>query len=66
MATPAFHALRAKYGGLIRDREPDDPELVDTRQRMQEEALVMAIAKAMVKAPSMNDEVRQRIIGLLS
>ena len=66
MATPAFHALRAKYGGLVRDRAADDPELIDARRRMQEEALVIAITKALEKAPPMNDELRQRIIGMLS
>ena len=66
MYTSTFNALRAKYGGLIRDRAPDDPELVDTKHAMQAEALVAAVEKAMRKAPPMTDDLRQRIIGLLS
>ena len=48
------------------DRAPDDPELVDTKHAMQAEALVAAVEKAMRKAPPMTDDLRQRIIGLLS
>ena len=66
MSSPTFNALRAKYGGLIRDRDSDDPELVDTKHAMQAEALVAAVEKALRKAPPMTDELRQRIIGMLS
>ena len=66
MSTAAFEAFRAKYGGLVRDRAPDDPELLDTKHAMQAEALVVAVEKALRKAPPMSDELRQRIIGLLS
>jgi hypothetical protein len=57
---------RGRYASLSRDREPNDPELVAAQRTMQEIALVNAIEKALAKAPPMTDELRARIIGLLS
>jgi hypothetical protein len=61
-----FMQARGRYASLTRDREPDDPELVAARQQMQEIALVNAIDKALAKAPPITEELRARIIALLS
>ncbi len=61
-----FLQARGRYASLTRDRAPDDPELVAARREMQEAALMNAVEKALAKAPPMTDELRARIIGLLS
>jgi hypothetical protein len=61
-----FLQARGRYASLTRDRAPDDPELLAARREMQEAALMNAVEKALAKAPSMTDELRARIIGLLS
>jgi hypothetical protein len=61
-----YPQARGRYASLSRDREPNDPELVAARHTMQEIALVNAIERALTKAPPMTDELRARIIGLLS
>lgn len=67
MTSPEYHYWRSKVGGLIRDRAPDDPELVTAKEKMAEEAFVAAVAQAMKKAPpTMSEELRQRVIALLS
>ena len=60
-----FHVERARVAVLTRYRDPDDPELLAARRRMQEEALVTAISKALAKAPPMTDQLRARIFALL-
>jgi hypothetical protein len=65
MSTSTYRAERARYASLTRSRRPDDPELVASRQLMQEQALVDAINRALAKAPSMTDQLRTRIIDLL-
>jgi hypothetical protein len=57
---------RGRYASLTRDRAPGDPALVAAKHTMQEEALVIAITRALAKAPPMTDAIRARIIGLLS
>lgn len=61
-----FLQARGRYASLTRDRAPDDLELVAARQQMQEAALLRAIEKALAKAPPLSDDLRARIIGLLS
>ena len=61
-----YMQARGRYASLTRDREPNDPELVAAKHTMQEEALVIAITRALAKAPPMTDTIRARIIGLLS
>jgi hypothetical protein len=47
-------------------KSASDPEVMTARQRMQEEATVAAIEKALTKAPPLTDELRARIIAMLS
>jgi hypothetical protein len=61
-----YMQARGRYASLTRDREPGDPELIAAKHTMQEEALVIAITRALAKAPPLTDELRGRIIGLLS
>jgi hypothetical protein len=61
-----FLQARGRYASLTRDRPPGDPELVAAKHTMQEEALVIAITRALAKAPPMTEELRARIIALLS
>lgn len=58
--------LRARIAGLSRDREPDDPELVNARIQFAESKLVAVIADTLEKSPPLTDEGRDRIIALLS
>jgi hypothetical protein len=61
-----YMQARGRYASLTRDRESGDPELIAAKHTMQEEALVIAITRALAKAPPMTDAIRARIIGLLS
>jgi hypothetical protein len=65
MSTSTFRAKRARYASLTRSRPSDDPELIETRLLMQEEALLRAISKALAKAPPMTDQLRARVFALL-
>ena len=60
-----FLQARGRYASLTRDRPPDDPLLLAAKCTMQEEALVIAITRALAKAPPMTDAIRARITGLL-
>lgn len=60
-----FHAERARVTVVTRYRDPDDPELIAARRRMNEEHLVDAISKVLAKAPPMTPAVCDRIIALL-
>jgi hypothetical protein len=51
---------------LTRFRDAADPELTRARTRMGEEKLVAAVQRALDKAAPLSEEVRQRIVGLLS
>lgn len=62
-AVPTF-SLRAKIGGLTRDRAADDPELLDAKRDLAELNIRNYIAKVLSKAPPLSDEQRARIAGL--
>jgi hypothetical protein len=64
--SPEFRVERARYAGLVRHRDADDPELASAHQSMQEQILINAIAKALSEAPPLTLEVRSRIVGLLA
>jgi hypothetical protein len=57
---------RARAAVLTRYRSDDHPELLDARQKYGEERLLDAVERALAAAPPLTDEVRQRIVGLLS
>jgi len=58
-----YSQARGRFAGLTRDRAPDDSELLAARRVMHEERLVVAIERALTKAPPLTDELRARIIG---
>ena len=62
----AFRVHRGRAAVLTRYRDPADPELLDARQRMREEGFLQALEKALAKAPSLDQHVRQRALALLS
>ncbi len=61
-----FRVRRGRAAVLTRYRDPADPELLNARRLMREEAFLEAIAKALAKAPPLDDQLRQRAIVLLS
>jgi hypothetical protein len=63
---PTFTQARGRYASLSRDRAHDDPERVAAKRTMQEIAFINAVQKALAKAPPMTDDLRGRIIKLLS
>ena len=66
MPSTPYTKARAQYASLCSTKPANDPEVMTARQRMQEEATVAAIEKALTKAPSLTDELRARIIAMLS
>lgn len=61
-----FHYQRGRAAALARYRDPADPELLDARRRMHEEAFLEALGKAAAKVPALSVELRQRAIRFLS
>jgi hypothetical protein len=57
---------RGRYAALLRSRAPNDPDLIEARRLMREEALVNAIARALRNSPPLNAELRARIDALLA
>ena len=62
----SFRVQRGRVAVLTRFRDPTDPELLDARRRMGEEALVEAVAKAVAKAPPITSSLRQRVLNLVA
>lgn len=61
-----FRRQRGRAAALARYRDPADPELLDARRRMHEEAFLEALTKAVAKAPALSVELRQRAIKVMS
>lgn len=57
---------RGRYAALLRSRAADDPELLEARRRMREEAFVAAVRRALAKAPPITPTLRARIDALLA
>lgn len=57
---------RGRYAALRRSRRPDDPELIEARRRMREEATVAALERALKNAPPLTADMRRRINELLT
>jgi hypothetical protein len=57
---------RGRYAALMRSRASDDPDLIEARRLMREEALVNAIARALRNPPPITAELRARIDALLA
>jgi hypothetical protein len=57
---------RSRYASLRRSRPADDPELLEARRRMREEALVGAIDRALKNGPQITPALHARIVGMLT
>ncbi len=56
---------RARVASLTRSREPDDPELVDTRRNLRTERLADYIRRTVDAAPPLTADQRHRLASLL-
>jgi hypothetical protein len=57
---------RGRYAALLRSRSADDPDLLEARRRMREEAVVNAIERTLRSSPPLTTELRARIDALLA
>jgi hypothetical protein len=57
---------RNRYAALRRSRPAGDPELLDTQRRMQEEALIGAVGRALKNGPPVTGALRARIVDMLA
>lgn len=55
----------ARVGGLSRDRDADDPELVDAKRDLKAARLADHIKRTVDAAPPLTDEQRARLAHLL-
>ena len=62
----AFFPARSAVGNLTQSRSADDPVLIDARRRMEEESSLIAVSRAIDKAPCITPELRQRLVDLLA
>jgi hypothetical protein len=62
----AFYLARSAVGNLTQTRSADDPVLIDARRRMEEESFLIAVSRAIEKAPPITPELRQRVVDLLA
>ncbi|MEZ5150698.1 hypothetical protein [Rhodococcus zopfii] len=63
--SPAARSKRAKIAALSRDREPNDPELLETRRDLRALKLEEYVTRVVAEAPPLTDEQRERIASLL-
>jgi hypothetical protein len=56
---------RGRIGGLIRDRQPDDPELIEAQRQMAVLSLERHISAVLTKSPALTEEQFQRLRDLL-
>lgn len=57
---------RARVAALTRYRDASDPDLIEARELLYEEAFVAAVERALRTAPPIRPELRDRVMGLLS
>ena len=62
----AFYQARSAVGNFTQSRSADDPVLIDARRRMEEESFLIAVSRAIDKAPPITSELRQRVIDLMA
>ena len=62
----AFYLARSAVGNLTQTRSADDPVLIDARRRMEEESFLIAVNRAIDKAPPITPELRQSVVDLMA
>jgi len=63
--SPATTHHRARIAALSRDREPDDPELLEARRSLRAVRLEEHVNKVLADWPPLTDEQLDRIAALL-
>lgn len=63
--SPATAKKRAQVAALSRDREKDDPELVEARRDLCALSLTEHVQRVLSKAPPLTNEQRDNIAALL-
>lgn len=61
----SFNTERARVAALSRDRDPDDPDLLNARRNMRAEKLADHIARTVDAWPPLTPEQRDRLAVLL-
>jgi hypothetical protein len=62
----SFTRARAQVGYLSRWHSPEDPVLIEARQRMREAFVVYKVAEALDKGPALTAQMRAEIEQLLA
>ncbi|PBC35037.1 hypothetical protein CJ179_50220 [Rhodococcus sp. ACS1] len=65
MALTAVSHHHGRVASLSRDREPDDPELVEARQNLAAAVLTAHIRKVLTEGLTLTDDQRKRIHEVL-
>jgi hypothetical protein len=65
MLSPSIAHHRARIGALSRDRQPDDPELLDAKAALAAAKLDAYIDKIVAEAPPLTPEQRNKLTELL-
>ena len=63
--SPAAAHHRARIAALSRDRDPNDPELVDARRSLRAETLAEHVSRVIAEAPPLSDDQLSRVAALL-
>ena len=62
---PPLSALQARYAALTRDRDPDDPELIDARAAFAHARSEGQVAEFVASFPPLSEAQLQRIGAML-
>ena len=65
MASSATYHHRARVASLTRDRQPNDPELIEARRSLAEESLADHIRRVVDAAPPLTSAQRDKLAALL-
>jgi hypothetical protein len=63
--SPATAHHRGRVAALSRDRDPDDPDLIEARRDLRAEVLAEHVSRVIAAAPPLSDEQLSRIAALL-
>jgi hypothetical protein len=63
--SPTIARARGRIGGLVRDRDSNDPELIDAYRDLASAKLEQYIQRVISEAPPLTPEQRDRIASLL-